>query len=436
MRAARDAGPLQPAARPTCWQTRAGAAARDAAAVRARRPARPVARCSCSRSAAAPAATCSSCCAWASRRQHLSGIELLPERLRAGARTCCPQRVRCTAATRCRRRSHRRSQDLVLQSHRVPSLLDDAYQQRLADAMWRWLTPGGAVLWYDFTVDNPRNPDVRGVPLARAARAVPAGAHRSTGASRWRRRWRARVCALHPRLYTVCSTPALLRTHVLAWIAEARMTASHRLPFLPFALPEIGDDEIAEVVDTLQSGWVTTGPKARRFEADFAPSSATRRCTASPSTRPPPACTWRSRRWASARATRSSPPPTPSPPRPRWCATSAPTCRLVDIDPATLNIDPAAVEAAITPRTKAILPVHYGGLAADMPALLDIARSARPEGGRGRRARLAHHLRRAAGRHAGQRRHRLQLLRQQDHHHRRGRHAGHARCGAGRSAPA
>jgi len=41
-------------------------------------------------------------------------------------------------------------------------------------------------------------------------------------------------------------------------------------PFLPFALPEIGDEEIAEVVDTLKSGWVTTGPKARRFEQDFA----------------------------------------------------------------------------------------------------------------------------------------------------------------------
>ena len=40
------------------------------------------------------------------------------------------------------------------------------------------------------------------------------------------------------------------------------------LPFLPFALPEIGDEEIAEVVDTLKSGWVTTGPKAKRFEVD------------------------------------------------------------------------------------------------------------------------------------------------------------------------
>jgi dTDP-4-amino-4,6-dideoxygalactose transaminase len=47
---------------------------------------------------------------------------------------------------------------------------------------------------------------------------------------------------------------------------------------------------------------------------------------------------------------------------------------LVDIDPATLCIDPALVEAAVTPRTKAIMPVHYGGLAADMPALLDIAK--------------------------------------------------------------
>ncbi|MCZ8075968.1 MAG: DegT/DnrJ/EryC1/StrS family aminotransferase, partial [Paucibacter sp.] len=42
------------------------------------------------------------------------------------------------------------------------------------------------------------------------------------------------------------------------------------LPFLPFALPEIGEDEIHEVVDTLRSGWVTTGPKAKRFEQDFA----------------------------------------------------------------------------------------------------------------------------------------------------------------------
>ncbi|MFS9599132.1 DegT/DnrJ/EryC1/StrS family aminotransferase, partial [Klebsiella variicola] len=48
------------------------------------------------------------------------------------------------------------------------------------------------------------------------------------------------------------------------------MSAQPLLPFLPFALPDLGDDEIAEVVDTLKSGWITTGPKAKRFEQAFA----------------------------------------------------------------------------------------------------------------------------------------------------------------------
>jgi dTDP-4-amino-4,6-dideoxygalactose transaminase len=47
------------------------------------------------------------------------------------------------------------------------------------------------------------------------------------------------------------------------------MTADAARPFLPFALPEIGEEEIAEVVDSLRSGWITTGPKTRRFEQAF-----------------------------------------------------------------------------------------------------------------------------------------------------------------------
>ena len=47
------------------------------------------------------------------------------------------------------------------------------------------------------------------------------------------------------------------------------MTLPATPSFLPFALPDIGEEEIAEVVDTLRSGWVTTGPKAKRFEDDF-----------------------------------------------------------------------------------------------------------------------------------------------------------------------
>ena len=112
------------------------------------------------------------------------------------------------------------SQDLVLQSTVFSSLLDDAFQQRLADAMWRLLKPGGAVLWYDFTVDNPRNRDVRGVPLARVrelfADAAAITHHRVTLAPPLARA----VCRVHPALYGMFNTLPLLRTHVLAWVSK------------------------------------------------------------------------------------------------------------------------------------------------------------------------------------------------------------------------
>ena len=145
-------------------------------------------------------------------------------------------------------------------------------------------------------------------------------------------------------------------------------------PFLPFALPEIGEAEIAEVVDTLRSGWITTGPKARRFEEDFAAflGDTALHCIAVNSATAglhlaleglgigpgDEVVTTTHTFTATAEVV-------------RYLGADV---RLVDIDPATLNIDPAAVEAAIGPRTKAIVPVHYAGLAADMPALLDIAR--------------------------------------------------------------
>src|SRR6478672_485417 len=146
------------------------------------------------------------------------------------------------------------------------------------------------------------------------------------------------------------------------------------LPFLPFALPDIGDAEIAEVVDTLRSGWITTGPKARRFEDDFtaflgdpalhslAVNSATaglhlalEACGIGPGDE---VITTTHTFTATAEVA-------------RYLGADV---VLVDIDPATLCIAPAAIEAAITPRTKCIVPVHYAGLAADMPAILAIAR--------------------------------------------------------------
>jgi SAM-dependent methyltransferase len=105
---------------------------------------------------------------------HVTGIELLPERL-AAARATLPEGVRLLAGDASTADVPPASQDLVLQSTVFSSILDDALQQRVADAMWSWLKPGGAIVWYDFTVNNPRNPDVRGVPLKRVRALFPHG---------------------------------------------------------------------------------------------------------------------------------------------------------------------------------------------------------------------------------------------------------------------
>lgn len=144
--------------------------------------------------------------------------------------------------------------------------------------------------------------------------------------------------------------------------------------FLPFALPDIGEEEIAEVVDTLRSGWVTTGPKTKRFEEDFTAflgdaslhSMAVNSATAG--------------LHLALEALGIGPGDEVITTTHTFTATAevvrylGADVVLVDIDPATLCIDIKAVEAAITPRTKAVMPVHYGGLAADMPALLALAK--------------------------------------------------------------
>ena len=151
-------------------------------------------------------------------------------------------------------------------------------------------------------------------------------------------------------------------------------SADNSPPFLPFALPDIGEEEIAEVVDTLRSGWLTTGPKAQRFEADFGAwlGDASLHCMAVNSAT--------AGLHLALEALGIGPGDEVITTTHTFTATAevvrylGADVVLVDIDPATLCIDPELVEAAITPRTKAILPVHFGGLAADMPALLDIAR--------------------------------------------------------------
>ncbi len=153
------------------------------------------------------------------RPEHLSGVELLPDRVEA-ARAVLPPTVVLHLGDALALDVPPASLDIVFVSTVFSSLLDDVFQQRLAEALWRWLRPGGAVLWYDFTVNNPRNPDVRGVPLSRVRALFPHGrvtASRLTLAPPIARA----VTRFHPSLYTLFNILPLLRTHVLCWIAKA-----------------------------------------------------------------------------------------------------------------------------------------------------------------------------------------------------------------------
>ena len=144
--------------------------------------------------------------------------------------------------------------------------------------------------------------------------------------------------------------------------------------FLVFGAPALGQEEIDEVVDCLKSGWLGTGPKVARFESaiaqykgvDPAQVAAVNSATAA--------------LHVSMIAAGIGPGDEVITTPMTFCATvnaiihSGATPVLADVDPATMNIDPGKVVAAITPRTRAILPVHFAGRMCDMEALTAIAR--------------------------------------------------------------
>jgi dTDP-4-amino-4,6-dideoxygalactose transaminase len=144
-----------------------------------------------------------------------------------------------------------------------------------------------------------------------------------------------------------------------------------RKQFLPFHQPDIGSEEIDAVVRTLRSGWLTTGPETRAFEKAFAEFVGARHAIAVNSGT---AALHLALDAIGLKAGDEVLVPT-------W--TFAATAEvvlyfnakpvLVDCDPETLNIDPALLEASITPRTRAIIPVHVAGQPCDMDRILDIA---------------------------------------------------------------
>ncbi len=137
--------------------------------------------------------------------------------------------------------------------------------------------------------------------------------------------------------------------------------------FLPFSPPYIGEEEIEGVVDSLRSGWITTGPKTKRFEADFAA------YLGAPAALAVNSCTAALHLGLICNGIGPGDEVITTPLT--FAATvgviehAGATPVLVDIEPDTMNIDPAAVRAAVTDRTKAVICVHYGGHPCEMDDL-------------------------------------------------------------------
>jgi UDP-4-amino-4-deoxy-L-arabinose-oxoglutarate aminotransferase len=144
-----------------------------------------------------------------------------------------------------------------------------------------------------------------------------------------------------------------------------------RTSFLPFTRPMVGEEEIAEMIDSIHSGWITTGPKSAKFEEALCAYNGVPHCLAMNSATTAQEITMQvlglqpgdevittGLTWVSTLST---------------VVLQGGVPVLVDIDPVTLNIDPTKIEAAITSRTKGIIPVHLTGLPAPMEAIWKIA---------------------------------------------------------------
>ncbi len=146
---------------------------------------------------------------------------------------------------------------------------------------------------------------------------------------------------------------------------------SMRSTFLPFSPPLLGEEEIAEVLDTLRSDWITTGPKTRQFEQAFAT------FVGAPAALAVSSATDAMLVGLAALGIRSGDEVITTPMT--FCSTvhviehlgARPV--LVDVEPDTLNIDPEQVARSVTPRTRAVMPVHLYGHPCEVDSLLDIA---------------------------------------------------------------
>lgn len=142
--------------------------------------------------------------------------------------------------------------------------------------------------------------------------------------------------------------------------------------FLLFHKPFISDEEVNEMVDTLRSGWLSMGPKTIRFEDEFNKYIGSKKSVAVNS--------WTAAGHLTLEAFGIKRDDEVIVPTMTFPATAEIVCYFgakpvfLDVDEATLNITPKDIERAITPKTKAIIPVHYGGQPCDMDEIMEIAK--------------------------------------------------------------
>lgn len=149
---------------------------------------------------------------------NLVGSELLEQRFQA-ARKHLPAAVDLRLGDALELDLADESFDIVTQSTVFSSILDHRFQRDLSNRMWRMVKPGGGILWYDFTFNNPSNRDVAGIPLRRVRQLFPNGPMRH-----WRITLAPPVSRLvtrfSPTFYSIFNALPLLRTHVLCWIQK------------------------------------------------------------------------------------------------------------------------------------------------------------------------------------------------------------------------
>lgn len=150
--------------------------------------------------------------------EHMVGVELLEERVNYARRILSPGlKIVCGDASEL---NYGEEQfDVVVQMTVFSSLLDHHFQKKMARHMWSLVKTGGGILWYDFIYNNPRNHDVKGIPIRKIRELFPEAEIKI---------WRVTlappisrlIAKFHPSLYTLFNFFPFLRTHVLCWIKK------------------------------------------------------------------------------------------------------------------------------------------------------------------------------------------------------------------------